>query len=228
MAYQSNLLGNLWTGYRQRRATGGRTLTSAEMRGLLDPIASSEARKSIAAGDRAQRQANIDRRFGLMERAYDDRQSAAKVSGMTDIAGMGLAYKLGSQRNQIMSGLLGGANEGVKATAAANFVPGVAGQAYSAAGTPVLATEAFGGAAVEAGGGGLLGAAGTAAPYAAGGWVGSQALQGMGVGKDVAESVSYTAAGALAGSVIPGLGTAAGAAVGFGISLLDDVFGGLF
>ena len=220
--YQSGLLSNLWTGYRQRRATGGRPLVASEMRGLMDPIMAAESRKAIAAGDRSQRQANIDRRFGFMERAYDDQASAAKVSGLTDIAGMGLAYQLGSQRNKILGGLLGGAaNPGAVAGGAAGGVAGT----FSTAASPFTGVgplQAFQNPATSAAWGG------PAAAAVVGGELGNQALQKTVFNEDISQSLSYTAAGALAGSVIPGLGTVAGAAVGFGVSLLDDFFGGLF
>jgi hypothetical protein len=220
MAYQSNLLGNLWTSYRQRRAT---------------PIAASEAQKSIAAGERAMRQRNIDRQFGMQERAYSDAASAAKMSGITDIAGMGLAYSLGSQRNKLLGGLLGAANPtsippGGMANLGGNTVPflekakgflGIGGEAG------IGGTEEFIPGVTEGG----FGALGTAGLAAGGGLLGSKTLQKLGVNKDISESLSYTAAGALAGSVIPGVGTLAGAAAGLGVSLLDDIgdfFGGLF
>ncbi len=81
MVYQSNLLGDFWTSYRQRRATGGRPLTSSEMRGLLDPMMGLEFQRGEAAAERARQQGNFNRQMSLQEQAVKDQARAAKIGG---------------------------------------------------------------------------------------------------------------------------------------------------
>jgi hypothetical protein len=232
MPYQSNLLGNLWTSYRQRRATGGRPLIAQEMRGLIDPLAAAESRKAIAAGERSRLQSNFNRQMELREKAYDDQARAAKVSGVTDLLGLGLQYDIGSRMvgGKGLGGLLGAANPGATGGGGANFL-GLGGSVASTY-TPASSVAGAGAEGFVPGLTGTTSALGPAALGVAGGLGGSALLQGLGVGKDVAESASYTAAGALAGSAIaPGVGTLIGGGIGLGVSLLDDIgdfFGGLF
>lgn len=230
--YQSGLLGQTVTQMAQARATGGRPLTRYEMRGFLDPVHQADAQRARDAGLLELQRSEFNQQMALRNKIYEDQAAAAKVSGITDLLGLGLSYKLGSQQNQIMKGLVGGAaneqarggvGEGIK-----NLL-GIGGGSSVSAYTPAAEVGGFGAEGfIPGGAGGALPGAGPIALAAGGGLLGSKALQGIGVNKDISEGVSYTAAGAALGSVFPGIGTLAGGAIGLGISLIDDVFGGLF
>jgi hypothetical protein len=232
--YQSNLLSDYWVSQRQRRATGARPDTTGERRGTMDALLSRDFQRGEAAAERGRLQGNWEQQFAQQQKLYDDQARAAKVSGVTDLLGLGLSYKLGSQYADMYKGLLGGSVGGAAnvggVSGSANIVGGgslLGGQAISSQGTPVLATEAFGGGALAPAQAALPGA-GAVGLAAGGGLLGSSLLQKAGINKDISESLSYTAAGAALGSVFPGVGTAVGGAIGFGVSLIDDVFGGLF
>jgi hypothetical protein len=215
------------------QTTGGRPLIAQEMRGLLDPIAAGESRKAIAAGERARQQANFDRQMGLREQAYRDQQRAAKVSGVTDLLGLGLSYDIGSKMTggAGIRGLLGAANPGSTTGGGANFLGLGGGAAGAASYTPASLAAGAGAEGFIPGATGAVPGIGPIGLAVGGGLAGKGLLQGLGVNKDISESVSYTAAGAALGSVFPGVGTAIGAGIGLGISLLDDIgdfFGGLF
>jgi hypothetical protein len=198
---------------------------------MMDAYLNQGFLRGEAAAERARLQGNVDREFAQREKLYDDQSRAAKVSGVTDLLGLGLDYNLGRQYANIYKGLLGGGSANIsQVPGSANLLGGgsvLGGQAISSQGTPVLATEAFGGSALAPTAGAMPGA-GAVGLAAGGGLLGSQLLQKAGINKDISESLSYTAAGAALGSVFPGVGTIAGGAIGFGVSLIDDVFGGLF
>ena len=233
MPYQSNLLGDFWTSYRQRKATGGRPFTPGEMRGLLDPLAAAEAQKAIAAGERQRQQQNFNRQMSLREQAYSDAARAAKVSGITDIASLGLSYDIGSKMTggAGLKGLLGAANPGATPGGGANFLSTLGGGLGTSTYTPASLAAGAGAEGFVPGVTGAMPGLGAIGLAAGGGLLGKGLLQGLGINKDISESLSYTAAGAALGSVFPGVGTAIGAGVGLGISLLDDIgdfLGGLF
>src|SRR4030065_175616 len=88
MVYQSNLLGDFWTSYRQRRATGGRPLTSGEMRGLLDPMMGLEFQRGEAAAERSRPQENFNRQMSLQEQAARNQNRAASIGGVAQLGGL--------------------------------------------------------------------------------------------------------------------------------------------
>ena len=242
MPYQSNLIPDFWTSYRQRRATGGRPLTSREMRGFLDPLLGYASQREESAADRAQRQANVSRAMDMQQQQINDANQAAQVSGAADILGLGLAYKLGSQRNSLLGGLLGRGAAGAGASAPIAGGAGNIGGAFATGGalaptaspfTGVGPLASFAGSGTETAGslagGGLASSAGTGILGAGLGYGASKLL---GANQDISQALSLGGAGAGIGFAVGGpVGAAVGGAIGVGASLLDDVggfFGGLF
>lgn len=226
MPYQTNLLGDFWTSYRQRRATGGRPLTSGEMRGLLSPLASAEASKAIAAGEREAAQRRFDMSYNLQKTAMDRQQSAATMSGLIQLP---LSYGVAKQSGLIPQSfnLLkpstwgGAANTGAAAAPAANAVtstlpasaPAGIQQSVRLAGD--IAGPATAGLNYAAGlGPGLLGA---------GAGFGVSKL--LGANEDITQAVTGISGGAAAGFAIAGpVGAFFGGLIGAGLSFLDDIF----
>ncbi len=88
MAYQSGLINDTMTRLNRRRSLTGRSLSSAEMTGIVEPMLAYDAQKSEAAGIREQNQANLNRDFALREKQANSADRAATLSGISDI-GMG-------------------------------------------------------------------------------------------------------------------------------------------
>jgi hypothetical protein len=93
MAYQSNLLGDFWRSYRQKRIGTGQPLSKNEMGGLLGPMLEYDARKASEAGERARVQGNSDRDFALREKTQKDQSTASMVSGVGQLAQLPMAYE---------------------------------------------------------------------------------------------------------------------------------------
>ncbi|MGW8178946.1 MAG: hypothetical protein ACWGQW_09315 [bacterium] len=227
--YQSDYIPNFWASYRQRRATGGRPLTSGETRGLLFPLAQAEASKAIAAGDRALQQYNINKRQQLVEQQINAQNRAAKVSGLTDIAGLGLAYKLGSERNQLFKGFLGGGAANAAGTGTALGSANTIGEAFASTPSPfqgIGPLSSFQNASAP------LTPAATAGAGLLGAGAGAVTSNLLGANKDISQGLTLGGAGAGIGFAVGGpVGAAIGGGIGIGASLLDDVgdfFGGLF
>lgn len=149
MAYQSNLLGDFWQSYRQKKL-GGAKFTRREAGNLLGPMLEYDARKAEEAGRREQQQNQFNASLSLQERARKDQQLAAAVSGVGQLATLPLGYKVGKD----LLGLGTKAAPTVTTTAQGAVAPAVAG------------TTAQGGALT---GGGLTGGALEAEAALAGG-----------------------------------------------------------
>lgn len=100
MAYQSGVLPNLFTGLSRKRALTGRSLSRQEMSGLIGPVLDYDVAKANAAGEREQRQRELDRQYELQRKAQSDASGAAEVSGIAQLAGLGASSYLEYQGNQ--------------------------------------------------------------------------------------------------------------------------------
>ncbi len=227
MAYQSNLLGDFWRGYRQRRIGSGMPLSQNEIGGLLGPMLANDARKAREQGLLDEQR----RRFDLQR---EDQQMAGKVAGVGQLAQLPIAY--GAAKS--MGWLGGGAAtaQGAVAPAAASTLgaQGLASAAYPGIAGGTAAPGAVGGmSAVGAGSPGLLA---TAAPFAAAGGAGllggallgptlDKILPGGGkTGKAVGGAAGGAIAGAAAGSIVPGVGTVVGGLIGGAIGAISSLF----
>ena len=245
MAYQSNLLGDFWTSYRQRRATGGRPLTSGEMRGLLDPMMGLEFQRGEAAAERARQQENFNRQMSLQEQAVRNQNRAASIGGVAQLGGLlgqgYLGYKglqLAGQQvastsafNQQLLGLLGGgggaANAGIAGTTGAanlagGMLPGSMAPGVVGGMSPALAAEGAAGAAAPSA---AAGVAGAALPGIAGGVAGFGLSKLIGANEDISQGMTLAGAGAMAGFYV---GWPIGAIVGGGLGVIASLFDDLF
>jgi len=172
-----------------------------------------------------------ERRLDLAEQQAEDIREAATVSGAVDIAGLGIsalapnvegvsaADKLFTGAGSVyekLKGIIPGA-AGVAGTAPA--VTGVGAGVTSAAAPMSLAPEAAATVAGTTGTGTATSLMGVAAPIA--GLAGAALAAEAGHERGAAVSL-----GAAAGSIVPGVGTAIGAGIGYAAGwFLDDVLG---
>ena len=232
MPYQSNYLGDFWNSYRQRRATGGRPLTSQEMRGLLDPMLAYSSRREENAADRAVRQDYLNRQMNLAETAQKRQQSAATVSGLLQLP---LTYGVAKQSGLLPGGFSltspstwgGAANPGAAAAAGGGGAANIGG-AFGTGGALAPPASPFTGVGplAEFGGGSAAAGVGSAIlPGVAGGAAGFGLSKVLGANEDISQGLTYGGAGAAAGFAIGGpVGAAVGGLIGAGISFLDDIF----
>jgi hypothetical protein len=238
MAYQTNLLGDFWTSYTQRRRTGGRPLTRREVGGLLDPLYASEAQKSIAAGARAEERRRFDLSYNLQKEAMDRQQRAATISGLTQLP---LTYGVAKQAGVLPEGFellkpstwggggVGPANEAAKTALGGTGIAntgGIAGMfstpASPFAGVGPLSEFAGVGTGAPPAAAGIGAAVG---PGLLGGAAGYGLSKILGANEDISQGLTYGAAGVAAGAAIGGpVGAAIGGLIGLGVSFLDDIF----
>ena len=95
MAYQSNLLGDFWQGYRQRRIGTGLPLSQNEMGGLLNPILDTNARMADDAARREQQQSQLNQQMNLRKDEVANQRVTGMVGGVTQAAMLPLAYGAG-------------------------------------------------------------------------------------------------------------------------------------
>lgn len=93
MAYQSNLMGDFWRGYKQKRIGTGMPLSQNEMTGLMSPMLQYDAQKADAYNLREQQASEFNRRMSLAEQAQKDQANANKISGVTQLAMLPMAYQ---------------------------------------------------------------------------------------------------------------------------------------
>lgn len=227
MAYQTNLLGDFWRGYRQRRIGSGMPLSQNEIGGLLGPMLANDAAK-------ARQQGLLDeqrRRFDLQRK---DQEMAGKVAGVGQLAQLPIAY--GAAKSM---GWIGGAGTAQGAVAPAAASPlgaqGLASAAYPGIAGGTAAPGAVGGMSAV-GGAESAGLLSTAAPLAAAGGAGllggallgptlDKILPGGGkTGKAVGGAAGGALAGAAAGSIVPGVGTVVGGLIGGAIGAISSLF----
>jgi hypothetical protein len=197
----------------------------------MDALLSRDFQRGESAAERARLQSNYNQEFAQREKLYDDQSRAAKVSGVTDLLGLGLNYSLGRQYANIYKGLLGGgvggaaniggvtgsaniggvfATGGQLAPPASPFVGKGMLSAYEGVGTSGLLGGLSTGAALGAAGAGFAGSS----------FLGPTLDKFLPGGGKFGQTVAGTAGGALAG-------LAAGAAAGAGLGVPGAIIGGL-
>jgi hypothetical protein len=192
MAYQSNLMGDFWRGYKQKRIGTGMPLSQNEMTGLMSPMLAYDAQRADAASLREQQASEFNRKMNLAEQAQKDQANANMVGGVTQMAMLPMAYQSGKSM-----GWWGGST--APSTVAPATTPNLL------AGAPASNVAAYSAQ-------GSVGAAGTGAAGAAGG---AQAAV-----VPMANAAPYAAAPALSygagGEVGAGLGSSGGLMAGEG------------
>lgn len=225
--YYSGLIPDFWRRYEQRRAVTGRSLTPGELAELSSQLGDVEYQKAQAAEERAQRQAEAERRDELLRQQIQDQKRAATISGIAQLGGLGANLYLANKTLGLLGS--GGATTagGAATRAAGGLLPtlGGGGQlalpalappgALSAAGLAPWAGGAAGGGVFTGGAaaGGKLAAAGVAPVLEAPTTFGSAAVL-----ETAGAAPAAAAAGpSLTGALLPG---ALGGALGYGASRL--------
>lgn len=175
MAYQSNLMGDFWRNYRQRRVGAGNALSQNEIGGLLTPMLDNNARMAQEAGQRDLQRSQFDRQMSLQERAQKSQNTAAIVGGVGQLAQLPMAYSsaknlgwFGSKPPAPVSPTapnLMAANP-TATTAQGTVAPAVAGttaQAATVGGTEAASLAAYDAAMAEGAAAGVGSTAGTTA-----------------------------------------------------------------
>lgn len=227
MAYQSGLLSDFWTGYEQRKATGGRPLTRREFQNLLGPIMDYNLRREELAQDRARQQSNWEREFGLREQAQKAQERASAISGAVQLP---LAYGVAKQTGLLPQGfnLLnpmswgGAANAQVAGTTANMFNPLATIGEGTLPGSPALGQ--VGPMSVAGAAPATTSLLGTVGPPALGFGVGSLASEFLGANKEISRTMKGAGIGAGIGSVVPGVGTLLGGAIGGAVGFISSLF----
>lgn len=162
MAYQSGLINDTMTRLNRRRSLTGRSLTSAEVTGIVDPMLAYEAQKAEAAGEREARNKLIERELDMREHAQEQADRAATISGIGELGMGGANLYFANKYLNILGGkggLTGAGAAPLASPAATNFaVP-----ALTAPG-PLVAGGAAGGGMAGVGGA----AGGAAIPFGSG------------------------------------------------------------
>jgi hypothetical protein len=254
MAYQSNLMGDFWRGYKQKRIGTGMPLSQNEMTGLMSPMLNYDAQRADAYNLREQQASEFNRRMSLAEQAQKDQANANKVSGATQLAMLPMAYQsakgLGwvgggtapaaasapTVAPNLMSAPTVGAATAQGAVGATGTVGGaqqLAGAAYpgiaGGTATPAAVGEMSAVGAGEAAGTGLLGIAGTVAgPAALGaglGMLGMNKLMGVGgPGHQGGEVHTANISGGIVGGAIAGAAATSWSGPG---AIVGGIIGGI-
>jgi hypothetical protein len=95
MAYESNLMGDFWRGYRQRRLATGQSLSQNEMSGLLSPTLDMNRKMEDDAARREQQQSQFNQQMNLQKDAAANQRMAGMVGGVGQLAQLPLAYGAG-------------------------------------------------------------------------------------------------------------------------------------
>lgn len=245
MAYQSNLLGDIYRRQSQRRALTGLPSSYQETRGLYDAALDYDARKAADAARLEEQRSQFNASLDLQKRAQKGQELASVVGGVGQFAQLPIAYGAAKNMGLLPKGfqltspstwgggsapnLLGATGAtGAVTTAQGAVAPVAAVPAQSAAFTGATGTAGFG-AAEGSGAAGVLGAESggllsTVAPYA--GPVGAGLLGGSLLGPTLDKILP---GGGRAGKAVGGAagGAMAGAAMGSVVPGVGTLVGGL-